>query len=468
MSQVVLYVVAKEGGQPFGPVTAADVVHLLQTGQLTDTALVAPPGASSWTPVTRVNEFVAALRVAGDAAGGQQGAARPPPPSAALVQADEETEYRRRIQALKQELESVEEALNVQSFGFYKPRYGFPEASDYEFRLIEVREKQKYLLKAERATESDTTWTVDGSAAKGRKMMADASRLMLRAFNGECDAAISRVKYDNVEKLEQRISKSCEAINKLGSVNQLRITREYHDLKLEELWIVHEHREKVQEEKELEQERRAQMREEERAQQEFEKDQHDAEKDEQRCKKELDKARAKLADASGAQLDRLQGLIERLENDLHEAIDRKAKAIARAQLTRSGHVYVLSNVGAFGDGVFKIGMTRRLEPLDRVRELGDASVPFFFDVHAMIYTEDAPALEAALHREFEGRRLNLVNVRREFFRVSLDEIRAAVAKHHGQVTFVTHAEAEQFRKSVAMAEARAAHIDVEVEPDDWE
>jgi DNA-directed RNA polymerase len=160
----------------------------------------------------------------------------------------------------------------------------------------------------------------------------------------------------------------------------------------EELRLVHEHREKVQEEMELERERKAQMREEERAQKEFEKAQLATEKEEKNAKKELDKAREELDHATGDQLQKLQGLVERLEAELGEALDRKAKAIARAQLTRSGHVYVLSNIGSFGAEVFKIGMTRRLEPLDRVCELGDASVPLFFDVHAMIYTEDAPPL----------------------------------------------------------------------------
>ncbi|MEQ9074536.1 MAG: GIY-YIG nuclease family protein [Sandaracinaceae bacterium] len=124
--------------------------------------------------------------------------------------------------------------------------------------------------------------------------------------------------------------------------------------------------------------------------------------------------------------------------------------MARAQLTRSGHVYVISNLGSFGEGVYKIGMTRRLEPLIRVKELGDASVPFSFDVHAMIYSEDAPALERALHVEFDGRRVNRVNTRKEFFRVSLAEVRKAVAKHHGVITFVTVAEAEEYWKTVAI------------------
>ena len=168
----------------------------------------------------------------------------------------------------------------------------------------------------------------------------------------------------------------------------------------------------------------------------------------------MEKAREKLDEATGAQLEKLQVLVQKLETELADAIDRKAKSIARAQLTRSGHVYVLSNVGSFGEGVYKIGMTRRFEPLERVYELGDSSVPFRFDVHAMIYTEDAPQLENMLHKEFDNRRVNMINLRREYFRVTLEEIQAAVAKYHKPVTFVTTHAAEEYRRSVAIHERR--------------
>jgi seryl-tRNA synthetase len=217
--------------------------------------------------------------------------------------------------------------------------------------------------------------------------------------------------------------------------------------------LVHEHREKVQEEREEQRRIKEQMREEEKAQKEIEKAQQAAEKDEAVKEKALKKAQQQLADATEQQTDRLQTIVDKLEKELKEALERKAKAIARAQLTRSGHVYVLSNVGSFGEGVYKIGMTRRLEPLDRVKELGDASVPFKYDVHAMMYSEDAPALEAALHRHFSERRLNLVNLRREFFQVSLDDIRSAVSTHFGEITFVTVPKAEEFRRTQAARSA---------------
>jgi hypothetical protein len=286
-------------------------------------------------------------------------------------------------------------------------------------------------------------------------MVERQSKLMLRAFNGESDAAIAKVKYDNVTALEQRITKACEEVNKLGHSSRIFISTKYYELKLEELRLVHEHREKVQEEKEEQKRIRDQMREEQKAEQEIAKAQAAAEEDESRYQKALEKARAEIGDATGKQHEKLEALVNKLETQLKDAIDRKAKAIARAQLTRSGHVYVLSNIGSFGEGIYKIGMTRRLEPLERVDELGDASVPFPFDVHAIIYSEDAPALETTLHREFAHRRVNRINQRKEYFRVSLDEIRVAVQKHFGLITFVLEPQAEEYRKTRAALDAEA-------------
>jgi hypothetical protein len=348
--------------------------------------------------------------------------------------------------------QAVEETLEMQSFGFYRPKYGFEDSNRYDQELNRIRVEQQRLLKSDGATHCSVPWTVDGSAAKGRKMVKEHAKLMLRAFNGECDAAIAKVKYNNVNNLETRLNRSFETINKLGESQQLYITQDYANLKLQELYLVHEHREKVEEERQEQREIRDSMREEEKALKEIEKAQREAENDEQTKAKALDKARQELVQANGKQVDRLHAIVDRLEAELRDALERKAKAIARAQLTRSGHVYVLSNVGSFGEDVFKIGMTRRLEPLERVNELGDASVPFRYDVHAMIYSEDAPALENKLHKHFESRRVNMVNMRREFFKVTLDEIRGAIEKHFGEVTFRVTPEAEEFRKTVALWE----------------
>jgi len=359
------------------------------------------------------------------------------------------------LAAAKRELESVEEALEIQSFGFYRPRYGFESSAEYVARLKVIKDEQQTLIKADKAAPCEMKWTVGGSVAEGKKMIKQQAKLMLRAFNGECDAAIAKVKYDNVTKLEDRVRKAYQDINKLGEVQHVFISARYLELKLAELYLVHEHREKVQEEKEEQRQIREQMREEQRAEEELARVQAEAEQEEAQKTAALENARAKLAAsaAESKQQERLESLVTRLETELKDALDRKAKAIARAQLTKSGHVYVLSNIGSFGEGVYKIGMTRRLDPFERVHELGDASVPFPFDVHAIIFCEDAPTLENKLHQAFAGRRVNGVNLRKEYFRVTLDEIQAEVQKLHGLVSFTLSAEAEQYRKTVVAATA---------------
>jgi len=363
---------------------------------------------------------------------------------------------KQEIKTKKSELVSVEEALDLQEFGLYQVRYGFENIERYVHKLSEIRNSQKELVKGGTAAICTADWQVQGSRTKGTKMVKEQQRLMLRAFNGECDATISKVKYNNVERLEKRIKRSFESINKLGSQKQIFIADRYLNLKLAELYLVHEYREALQEQIEEQRQIKAQMREEQRALREVEQAKVAAEKDEKRKIKALDKAKEDLANSESEQTGRLAVLVSRLENELKDVLDRKAKAIARAQLTRSGHVYVISNIGSFGNGVYKIGLTRRLEPLERVKELGDASVPFAFDVHAMIYSEDAPALEKALHSEFADRRVNRVNTRKEFFRVTLDEIRNAVTQHHGMVTFVLEPEAEEYLKTQAVV--RAEHL----------
>lgn len=354
------------------------------------------------------------------------------------------------LERRKTELDLIDDVADMQSHGLYEPTFDFDHSDEYKAALKECVATQKQMVREKEACFCSTTWTVEGSEAKGRTMINRNIKLMLRAINGECDAIISKVKYNNVESSETRIKKCFDIINKLGETNQIAFSPAYQQLKLNELYLNYEHAANKQEEKEREREIREAMREEERAQKEIEKAQKQAE-DEERTKEDaLTKARAELSSQHGQHNEKLEQLVKKLEDELSEAIDRKAKAIARAQLTRSGHVYILSNIGTMGAGVFKIGMTRRLEPLERVKELGDASVPFPFDFHALIYSEDAPALESALHQRFNDRRVNLVNMRKEYFRVTLDEVREAVGELYGEVTFRLDPEAEQYHTTVAM------------------
>jgi hypothetical protein len=355
------------------------------------------------------------------------------------------------IERLRQEFRLLDEESNLQSFGHYKPRYGFSDSERYQVKLDEIRERQKRMLREKTAATCAGEWEINGSKSEGKKQINQTLKLMLRAFNGECDATTAKVKYNNVQVMETRIRKAHEAINALAEIQRCRISESYLELKLQELYLVHEYEEKLQEEK-LEQRRiREQMREEEVAQREIEKARLDAEKEEQRYAEALRKAREEAERASGSKQQKLQAQIEELQRKLSEAHANKERALTRAQMTRAGHVYIISNIGSFGEQVYKIGMTRRLEPMDRVKELGDASVPFEFDVHAIIPTEDAPGLENKLHRAFHHRRVNRVNEKKEFFRVELHEIIEFVRDNHSEeVQIVHHAEAEEYRKTVAL------------------
>ncbi|WP_437816168.1 DUF4041 domain-containing protein [Sorangium sp. So ce1078] len=353
-------------------------------------------------------------------------------------------------------LAALDEVANLQSFGFYKPRYTFSTSERYQARLEEIRDRQKDMLKSKTAAVSRAEWTVNGSVAEGRKQINQTLKLILRAFNGECDAAVAKVNYKNANVMEARITKAWEAINGLVSVQQCEITKAYLDLKLQELYLSHEYEEKVQAEKEEQRRIKEQMREEEIAIREIEKAKQEAEREEQRYAEALRKAEEEVRRAAGAKQQKLLGQIEELQKRLAEAKVSKERATSQAQMTRSGNVYVISNIGSFGEHVYKIGMTRRLQPMDRIKELGDASVPFEFDVHAMIKSDDAPALENALHREFHHRRVNLVNERKEFFKIELGELALAVRKLHAEIEFVQIPEAKEYRQTTAKRQAQEA------------
>ncbi|UFP95639.1 DUF4041 domain-containing protein [Gloeobacter morelensis] len=361
-----------------------------------------------------------------------------------------------RIGELQGKLRKLEEVSCLEEFGFYEFRHSFETAGEFAVALDTVRDQQKRALKDKRAAVCDTTWTVGDSKREGEKMVNGVLRMMLRAFNGECDACISRVKYNNVDTMRSRIEASSKAINDFGKTLNCRIADEYLQSKLKELELSYEYQVKKQQEAEEQRRIREQMREEERALKEAEKAREAAEKEERRYLKALDEARRELESATAGQQQKLLREIEALNARLAETENLKQRAQSMAELTRSGHVYVISNVGSFGDRVFKIGMTRRLEPMERVNELGDASVPFPFDVHAMIYSTDAPTLENQLHKHFSQRRLNLVNERKEFFQVAIEEIETALndfarqnpsLKARMELTKV--AEAEQYRQSEA-------------------
>ena len=354
---------------------------------------------------------------------------------------------------LKKEISLLEENLEDISFGLYKPHFSFQTAEEYKAALENFRDKERQLIRDGRAAVCPMKWTVQNSAREGARMVKSYEKVMLRAFNGECDAAVTNVSWNNVTKMEERIRKSFEAVNKLGEVVKVSVTPEYLSLKLDEIRLTHEYEEKRHQEREEQRRIREQIREEERAKQEIERAREEAETEEARFQKALERAREEAAKATGAQLQKLTEQISSFEAKLDEARNKKERAISRAELTKSGFVYVISNVGSFGEHVYKIGMTRRLEPMERVIELGDASVPFPFDLHAMLYSDNAPELESALHQLLEERQLNLVNPRKEFYRnVEIEEIEAFVRSRGLSAQFMKQPEAREYRETLARQE----------------
>ena len=354
-----------------------------------------------------------------------------------------------KIDALKKEAVFFEDAITFQEFGLYTPRYNFVTSEEYKEELDNIRDAQKKLIKSDKAIIGATTWTVNGSKSKGNKMIADMKKLFLRAFNSDCEDVISKVKYNNFDMSLKKIHQSANSIERLGKSMSLKITPKYIDWKEEELTLAFEYQQKKQEEKEAQKAARAEMREAARLQKEIEAQRKKIEKEQTHYQTAYEKLLKQLEE-NPDNADLLTKKSE-LENQLND-IDKAIKDIDyREANQRAGYVYIMSNIGAFGENVYKIGMTRRLDPQDRVDELGDASVPFNFDVHAMIFSDDAPALEAALHKAFEDRKLNMVNTRREFFNVTLDEIKEVVKKNFDKtVEFIDVPDAEQFRVSQKM------------------
>jgi hypothetical protein len=330
-----------------------------------------------------------------------------------------------------------------------KPRYSFATSERYKKAIDENYAKQKAMLKEKAAAKCPTDWTIDGSVEKGRKQTEKYLALLVRAFNGECDSAIAKVKSTNVQTMENRIHRAFDSLNKLGEAQHAYITTEYRDLRLEELQLEYEHAVKVQAEREEQRAIKEEMRQQAIAEREMERAQQEAEREERQYEAALTKARAEFESASAAKQEEMQQKLAELEQMVAEAHANRERAISRAQQTRSGHVYVISNVGSFGTDIYKIGMTRRLDPMDRVWELSDASVPFDFDVHAIIYTEDAPGLENELHQRFTNRRVNAVNQRKEFFAVSISEIAEVVRERCGDIELTLIAEAAEYRQSEA-------------------
>lgn len=356
-----------------------------------------------------------------------------------------------QIKDKKAQIVNLNEYIDVQEYGLYKPSFVFANSDLYKDKLKAVRDRQRILIRNNNACTANMSWTVNGSSSQGQKMVKDMQKLLLRAFNVECDDIVANVKVSNFDKSKDRIIKIRDQISDLGKIMTISIKPEYLNLKIEELKLALDFAQKKQEEKDRLKELREQQREEAKAQKEIEEARKKLKKEQQHYQNALSTVNDQLKNDPDN-----QDLLAKKEELLHNISDTE-KAISdvdyREANKRAGYVYIISNIGAFGEGVYKIGMTRRLDPMERVDELGDASVPFNFDVHALIFTEDAPKLETALHNAFEKQKVNKINSRREFFKVSLDDIKRVVRENYDKtIEWIDIPEAEQYRRSIALSE----------------
>ncbi|MDQ0921532.1 hypothetical protein QF038_000040 [Pseudarthrobacter sp. W1I19] len=331
----------------------------------------------------------------------------------------------------------LDDARVLQEVGIYRYHHPLENAASFRDRLDEVEGRIAELVKAGHAIVKSNLFTFNNSLAKGRRMTDDLAKLMLRAYNAEADNSIRSLKLGNVVTAKRRLDASRMAIAKLGALMEMHISDDFHALRVEEIELTADWLMKKQEEKEAEREEKARLREERRVERELA---------EERAR--LDKERAHLLNALNAMRASGQG-----DADLERRLELIDEAIAqndfRAANIRAGYVYVISNRGAFGDDVVKIGLTRRLEPAERVAELSGASVPFRFDIHTLFFSEDAVTLENELHKHFATKAVNQANPRKEFFFATPAEVRDVLVEKVGNLLeFSEQADATEYLQSI--------------------
>lgn len=347
-------------------------------------------------------------------------------------------ELNRGIGARRTELVDLTAAVELQTVGLFD--FDHPAASSTELasKLEALRYRIKNAVRDKRAVTTAPRFRFNDSEAQGRKFMTDMAKVLLRAYNAEAENAVKATRAGNLHVAQTRLSRAAEQIAKSGTMIDLRIEPSYHQMRLEEIALANEHLQVVQAEKERERERRAELREQQRAAAELQAEHDRLEKERQHYLATLAALEAN-GDVEGAA--RVQARLVDVDRAIND-VDYRAANV------RAGYVYVISNVGAFGERMVKIGMTRRLKPMDRVIELGDASVPFRFDVHALFFADDAVGVETMLHQTFATQRVNKVNLRREFFYVTPAEVLDALKSHAVEVVeYTVEPVAEEFRTS---------------------
>lgn len=348
-----------------------------------------------------------------------------------------------RLDELRARVVVSEDLAVLQEAGVYEYSHPLDDSVAYKAALAKLKDRTKTMNRKDGgAVEATTSFTMNGSATEGRKMVTEFSKLLLRAYNNEADNLVRGMKPYKLSTSRDRLTKSRATIEKLGRSMDIRISNTYHRLRLRELELTADHLNKVAQEKEREREEKARLREERQAQAELDRERARLDKERQHYMNALAALRDK-GDDEGAQ--RLQGQIDDVGLAM-ESVEQRAANV------RAGYVYVISNLGSFGKRMVKVGMTRRLDPMDRVRELSDASVPFNFDVHALHFSDDAVGVEAEMHRRLADQRVNRVNLRREFFFASPAEVRELLSSVAGDLLqYEETPEAAEYRQSTGAA-----------------
>ena len=361
-----------------------------------------------------------------------------------------------KLDAIEAELHELQSKLDLYSridefteFGHFElPKYLYETSKRFAEEIKVIRNQQRDLISGKKAIEFPPETEISDNKSQNTRILNGQVKLMLSAFNVECDFLIGKVSPSNYSRTLERIEKAANSLEKSAASLHCGFNIDYIDLKFQECTLQYQFKLRKQEEQEEQRRIREQMREEEKVRREYEAAVRKAEEEERLYRDLLEKARVELDYTTASERASAEKKIKELEAKLAEAEAKEERAKSMAELTRRGHVYIISNVGSFGDGIFKIGLTRRLDPMERVKELGDASVPFPFDVHAFVLVEDAPALEKALHLKFTNRRVNAVNLRKEFFKVELEDIKEAVEELAGSdVDFTLTIAAEEYYES---------------------
>lgn len=354
-----------------------------------------------------------------------------------------------RLYELRTQCKKVQEELSYLQGELLVEHY---KLSDYDGLCSEDCKNKLALLKNEEQSLIKSGDAILVKTTGPKKTINDNIKQILRCFNAECDNILMGVSVKNIDTMRSKIVKSYETLNKIFQVDGICLQDKLLEIKLNELNLVYTYEIKHEQERELQRAIKEQMLEEEKVRREIEAQKAKIEKDQAQCSKEISKLMAYMQKTQNDIEKQLYvDKIRELEERLKELEVSKETVLEREANARAGYVYVISNIGSFGEDVYKIGMTRRLEPMERIKELSSASVPFEFDVHAMIFSNDAPALETTLHQHFEKQRINKINPRKEFFKVALDEIEQLVKdQFNNTVEFTRIPVATEYRQSLSI------------------